>query len=437
MSFAHLPEASRATHPNTYQGATALPSAPFNMAQRRVYPSLYPLPGASRPPLASPPDATYPTFSSSVPVAYGARGIYNMPNQQDHHTHHFQTGFIPSMQGPVPSMNNTNLSATRYPFPDASPGNAIGTTAPLTEQPYPFTFQFPLPTQPEAVLDQRQVQHLQHDTQRAREDFAVEESVQQTADVHREEYQTNEESHVPLVSSGVDPCSGQDNQADGSGDNIVFHICSDNSLTTCSGCGAICLDILSLFIKERPDVLSPEQIAELVFTSMAPLKPNEGQSAGLDSQVDTADPLPLQNTQMDQGMGSASLSTTASASTSACSSPSASFVHPPSHSVAESSSTASTSRSAMKRRRSEDNLDDRAENERQEKSTDAVGLTVWHIFHQLTFQPMQDDLNEGIEPCNNHIPADCTEQPRKKKRPSDDGDFICRICLILGRPCKP
>ncbi|KAG8216663.1 hypothetical protein J3R82DRAFT_6862 [Butyriboletus roseoflavus] len=159
MSSRHFPGASTSMYLDPSRFVGVLPRAFFHK-----YPSLYPIVGASHPPIASPANATLPAFSPLVRGAYGAGGVYNVPNFQGHNTIYSPTGFIPPLENPAPPMNNTNVPGTHYPFHDMLVRNVTSTNAPVPlsvdnghhEQPAPFALQSLVPTQFEAPLDQGQ-----------------------------------------------------------------------------------------------------------------------------------------------------------------------------------------------------------------------------------------------------------------------------------------
>ncbi|KAG8216656.1 hypothetical protein J3R82DRAFT_6854 [Butyriboletus roseoflavus] len=395
MSSRHFPGASTSMYLDPSRFVGVLPRAFFHK-----YPSLYPIVGASHPPIASPANATLPAFSPLVRGAYGAGGVYNVPNFQGHNTIYSPTGFIPPLENPAPPMNNTNVPGTHYPFHDMLVRNVTSTNAPVPlsvdnghhEQPAPFTFQSSVPTQSEAPLDQGQA---------AEGDLAVAEPRRELGDVHGEYYQTNEESHSGLVAPG-DPteenttihscfdnpnseCSGHgdycidtlsalveeyphvlsNNQSHPTEENTTIHSCFGNLNSECSGHGDYCIDTLSTLVEGYPHVLSPEQIADFFVDTITPPGPDAGQSP-VDSPASTSAPS-----------GSSSHSSSNSAT------------HPP----------------AAKRKRSENDLEVCAKKQRQEECTDAQG--------------------------------DCKVKRRKKKKPCDEGEFYCRICMILGKSCRP
>lgn len=193
------------TLPDASHGVDALSRAPPQQAQGKVYPSMYPLPGSSHPPLSSPPNVTFPAFTSFVPGVYNAGGVNYFPNYQGLSTTYLPTGFIPPTQNSAPPTNVVNFQAPCYPFYDMPVGTATSTTTLLSsedtgrhEQSAQFTFQCPLPAQPDAAPAQQQWQG-QHHQQVAQENSTVEKPPLGPREVDTEDHQTREESHEALA----------------------------------------------------------------------------------------------------------------------------------------------------------------------------------------------------------------------------------------------
>ncbi|KAH0835822.1 hypothetical protein J3R83DRAFT_9683 [Lanmaoa asiatica] len=387
------------------------------MAQKIVYPSLYPLPGSSYPPLALSLNTTLPISSSFAPSVYSASSVYYAQDYYGHSTTYPGT-FVPPMENPTLLTNNTTFREVQYPFHDMRVGNATSTAITLPsvdtghhERPASFTSQYPPPTQPEAALDQQQFQYY---WQVAQEDLAAGEPSRGLEEVPNKDDRMDEVSHMAFVAPEVHFCNDQlDNRVPPPEENTTVHGCSKNPNTTCSGRGVVCLDILFPFVVEYPEALSAEQVTECVIASRAPREPNVGQSAGRPSQVDATDapPPPPHHRPMGWGTASLGLNTTVSAPTS-----SGTLLYAASHPAAETSLMGSTSRLAVKHQPSEDHLGDHPNEQRREGCTNGGGL---------------EDLRE---PCNDQM-VDCREKQRKKK--SVEGKYICRLCIILGRPRGP
>jgi hypothetical protein len=436
MSTALLHSALTPSRLDASHGADAPSSAPSETARGLVYPSMYPLPGSSRPPLASPPNVTLPAFISFAPGVYNAGGVNYFPNYQGHSTIYHPAGFIPPM-------NEASFQAPRYPFYAMPVGTATSTAALLSsegaghhEKSAQLMFQCPLPAQPDATPTQEQRQG-QHHQQVAQEDTTVETPPQGPGEVDTEDDQTHEESHAALIELEVRLYSVHSyNHSHSPAKNTMVHSCSDNPQTACSGRGKICVDVLCAFVREYPHTLSPVQIAYLIATTSVPPQSNPGEStAGQTLQVDAKDPLPYQRGAASWETASSDSSTTASTSTLEHLSPNGSFLCPPNQLEAESSSMGASRSSTGKRQRSEDYPADRPKKQRREGCTDTVSLTVWYTFRHLILQPQQGDLEEHCEPCNSRI-LDGREKRRKKKKNSDGREFICIFCRILGTPCR-
>ena len=418
MSTALLPDALTPAHLGASQRVEALPGAPFQMAQGKVYPSMYPLPGSSRPPLTSPRNVTLPAFTSFAPGVYHAGDVYNVPNYQCHSTVYHPAGFIPPTENPAPPMNDAGFRAPRYPLCYVPVGAAAGTTPPLSledtgyhEQSAQFTFQWPLPAQPDAGPVQEQWQDQRHH-EVAPENLAVEKPRRRPGEVDTEDRQTHEESHAALVEPEV-------------------RLYSDHGYNHSH---PLAKNVLPAFVGEYPDALSPEQVACLVAT-IAPDLNVEQSTAGRRS---TDDPLPNQHEAERWEAASSGSSTTASTATSEHSSPSGSFLCPPNHFEDERSSMGTIGSSTGKRQRSEDCPEDRPVKQRPGGCTDTVRLTVCHTFRFLIHQPQQGHLEGHCEPCNSRILDDSEKhRTKKKKKNSDEGEFICLFCVILGTPHRP
>ena len=413
MSTALLPDALTLARLGASQRVEALPGAPFQMAQGKVYPSMYPLPGSSRPPLTSPRNVTLPAFTSFAPGVYHAGDVYNVPNYQCHSAVYHPAGFIPPTENPAPPMNDAGFRAPRYPLCYMPVGAAAGTTPLLSledtgyhEQSAQFTFQCPLPAQPDATPAQEQ-QDQHHRTQVAEEDSAVEESLMRPG----EDYHSSEASHAALVEPEV-------------------RLYTDHGYNHSH---PLAKNILPAFVGEYPDALSPEQVACLVAT-IAPDLNVEKSTAGRRS---TDDPLPNQHEAERWETASSGSSTTASTSTSEHSSPSGSFLCPPKHFEAESSSMGTIGSLTGKRQRSGDCPEHRPVKQRPDGCTDTVRLTVCHTFRLLIHQPQQGHPEGHCEPCNSRILEDREKHRKKKKKNSDEGEFICIFCVILGTPHRP
>ena len=209
MSTALLPDALTLARLGASQRVEALPGAPFQMAQGKVYPSMYPLPGSSHPPLSLPRNVTLPAFTSFAPSVYHAGDVYNVPNYPCHSTVYHPAGFIPPTENPAPPTNDAKFQTPRYPLCYMPVGAAASTTPLLSledtgyhEQSAQFTFQCPLPAQPDATPAQEQ-QDQHHRPQVAQEDSAIEESLLRPGEVDTEDYHSSEASHAALVEPEV------------------------------------------------------------------------------------------------------------------------------------------------------------------------------------------------------------------------------------------
>ncbi|KAG6379958.1 hypothetical protein JVT61DRAFT_10526 [Boletus reticuloceps] len=414
MSTAHLPDAPTSTRLDITQNHETFLGAPIGEIQG-AYPNAYPLPG-SFPPW----DATIPAFDSDV-CNMDDDFNYYFPNCQGSSTMHPPAGFTPAMENPSPPMNHTYSQAAS--FYDLPVGNATNTAAVLPsevvghhEVPFPstfepFTFEHPLPTQPEAppVQGQQQVQDAQGGP-------PAMEPLPEPGEVHNEDDQTYEESRATLV----EPETHLNNiSSNPPAPNTAVHFCSDNPKSTCSGNGTIDFDILLAFVAEYPDGLSVIEKAVEHFDSATAPGSNDGQSTGQLSQADTNDPLSPPHGVARCEMTSSDSSTVASTSTPAHSSPSGSCPISPKQFEAAfepSESTRTDGSSTGKRRRSEDDLEDRSKIRRREQSMD-----------------VQENLKEDGEPCNTEEGG----EKRRKKRKPIDGEYICLICKIFEQRCFP
>ena len=69
-----------------------------------------------------------------------------------------------------------------------------------------------------------------------------------------------------------------------------------------------------------------------------------------------------------------------------------------------------------------------------QKSTNRVGLTVWHIFCILILQPQRGAEEYYCEPVINGSPFTKRRSTIRSTRPTT---YVCRICEILGKACRP
>ncbi|KAI9573355.1 hypothetical protein HD554DRAFT_861574 [Boletus coccyginus] len=402
MSAALRPDGRTQTRLDALRWIEALPKASFCMGDGMGCHSMYPLPGSTPPSLASPPNPTLSAFSSLAPSAGGANYF---PNYQGYNTiyPYPPAGFIPPIENPAPSINAANFQVPRHYSYDMPVGTATSTstTAVLPSkdtnhlgQPFQFTFQYPLPTQPGAAPFQDQRQGQYH-VQVAQEDLAVEEPLREPEEPHSEDSQTSQESRAPPIEPE---------------NTTTHHICVNNPTAICTGRGPFCLDILC------PDARTSEQVAEFFIAIIDSLESNAEQSADLFSQVD-GDPRPSQHGHASWEMASSGSSTTTPAPTSECSSSSgSSFFYPPNH-FETVASTDTVGSLTGKQKRSEDCTEDRPKKHRLEEDT-----------HEDHHEPYNNNNNRSL---------DDREWRRKKKKRSIDGEYFCIICEIFNTPCLP
>ena len=67
------------------------------------------------------------------------------------------------------------------------------------------------------------------------------------------------------------------------------------------------------------------------------------------------------------------------------------------------------------------------------READKVRLTVWHTFRDLILQPQQGADEFYCEPCDRWFPV----HKKRKHDKKHEGEYVCRICEILGKPCRP
>lgn len=160
MSYVQLPEATTRTRLDAFQGAQAPPSVPLGTAP--IFPSMYPIPGLSRPPVVSLPNSTNSTLPSYPLGMYGADGGYIVPN------HQLQSNVYPpaNLISPVLPINSGDFRPSFLPVQGMFLGNATTAFLPLGNtsyqgQPAPIAFQMPPPMQPDAATSQpRPLEHV-------------------------------------------------------------------------------------------------------------------------------------------------------------------------------------------------------------------------------------------------------------------------------------
>ena len=439
MSTAYLAQVLPPTRLDASQRAEPLGPAPSHKASGMTYPSFYPLPGSSYPPLLSPPIATPAIFPSYTSGFYSAGGANYFPNHQGYSTVYPPAGFIPPIEDPAPLMTvQPDYTLYNMPAGTATYPNAFLPSEDIYYygQPPHFNYQCPLPTQTEAppVQDQQQGQH---EVQVAQEDFTVKalEPPQEPGEVHKESYRSQPQSQAALVELLVRlhnyPWS---NSSHPQVQNKMGHQCSNNPESGCTGRGKICLDVLCTLIVRYPNIFSNEQITGFVIASIAP-ESNAGQSTeGRLSQVDTNDALPSPHRSASgqtTSLGWCTTTLTSTTPSAAHASPSESNTYPPNHLVASSSFTGTVA--SLTGQRSVVGPEDGIR-KRREQYTNAVSLTAWHAFRLLILEPQRGEVRDHYAPYKKRS-VDGGEKCRKKK--SHEGEYICLICRILGLRCFP
>ena len=170
----------------------------------------------------------------------------------------------------------------------------------------------------------------------------------------------------------------------------------------------------------NPKALTPAQIKYCLVAATDPPS-NIGQQFALGSQTDI-NALPSQHGTMNPQMALSSSNTAASPTTSPDSS-SGGFCFSPQ--TVSSIGTVAPPTGKHQCHGSTDNTERRPGKLKRKRSTAKVSLIIYPTLRHLTSQPQKSK-----EP-----PID-EEQPPKKKQHADL-EWICVLCMILGRDCDP